>query len=328
MASGPLDRPRDRGSHRRPTATAGGLGVVVGSSLGCLTLVLFAGSAWAGAPVIAAAFAGAAALGLLGALDDLYDLGARAKLLAQLLAALLFVLLAARVETLDLGGGAVLRLGAVIGAAGTALWLVVVCNAVNFMDGANGLAPGVAVIGFLAFALACALGGEGGGGLSGGLGLADAALIAGSAGLGFLPWNLAGGRLFQGDAGALFSAFLLAALAVAGAGPNGRGPCPLYFVPMVLTPFLADVLLTLLARARAGKPLFQAHAEHLYQQWLSRRLSGSHLALALRVYAVVGLYAAAALALSRFGPALQFAGLALGVAVSVIGWVQLKRRLA
>jgi hypothetical protein len=86
--------------------------------------------------------------------------------------------------------------------------------------------------------------------------------------------------------------------------------------------------LTLLARARAGKPLFQAHAEHLYQQWLSRRLSGSHLALALRVYAVVGLYAAAALALLRFGPALQFAGLALGVAVSVIGWVQLKRRLA
>ena len=156
------------------------------------------------------------------------------------------------------------------------------------MDGANGLAAGSMILVFLALALAAALKGD--------FMLGAASLIPAAALCGFLPWNFPRGRLFQGDAGALFSSFLLAGLAVIGAGRTGEGPVPLYAAPLALTPFLADVLLTLLGRARARKPLLQAHADHLYQRWLAGH-GRSHAALSMRAYVIIAAYCAAALGL-------------------------------
>ena len=197
-------------------------------------------------------------LGLVGAWDDLFDLGARFKLLTQIVLSLLFAVFVARIEAIPLTSGLNLPLGAVVGVIGTALWLVVVINAVNFMDGANGLAPGAVAITLLAFALTAFQ--------QGAPSYGGTAIVAALAAFGFLPWNFPKARLFQGDAGALFSGFLLAALAVIGAGPRGQGPVFLLFAPLALLPFLVDVLLTLLVRAKAKKRLFDAHSEHLYQR--------------------------------------------------------------
>ena len=95
--------------------------------------------------------------------------------------------------------------------------------------------------------------------------------------------------------GALFAAFLFAALCLAGAGPEGHGPVSLYFGPIALMPLLTDVLLTLLVRARRRKPLFSAHRDHLYQRWL-RATGKGHLALAWRAGLIVTAYAALATA--------------------------------
>ena len=70
---------------------------------------------------------------------------------------------------------------------------------------------------------------------------------------GFLPWNL-GGRLFQGDAGALFCGFLFAGLAILSTAPRAGSPgLSLYFGPLILLPFLTDVLLTLAHGAGGGQ---------------------------------------------------------------------------
>src|SRR5579875_3346912 len=78
--AGPVDRPRARGSHASPTPTAGGLGIMAGAAAG---LIAYGGLA-GGEGRIAACVGFAALLGLVGALDDLYDIGARPKLLIQL----------------------------------------------------------------------------------------------------------------------------------------------------------------------------------------------------------------------------------------------------
>jgi UDP-GlcNAc:undecaprenyl-phosphate/decaprenyl-phosphate GlcNAc-1-phosphate transferase len=312
---GPVDPPRDRGSHRRPTPTSGGLAIVAGCTLGAALAARLAhlggGELWRTATVLAVA----SGLGALGAADDMFDLGAKLKLLIQMVVGLIFAATVARIEAVPLGGALAIPLGPWLGAVGSALWIVVATNAVNFMDGANGVAGGALAIALAALGLGAFHAGE--------PAVATAALAGAAANVGYLPWNL-GGRLFQGDAGALFSGFLLSGLAVV-AERGGQGVY-LYFAPLTLLPFLTDVLLTLLWRARRGRNLLEAHRDHLYQLWL-RRTGRSHAALAARVAMVMAAYAVYALLVQRAPPALQPALFVAGLAVCVAGWTLTRRRL-
>lgn len=313
--AGPVDAPHERGLHERPTTTSGGIAVMAGVGLGVVALGWLAPAPLGGLRSLAAATGFAALLGVIGACDDLFDFGAAAKLAAQAAVALLFAATVARIQALPLGLGASLSLPAFVGIAGTALWLVVAGNAVNFMDGANGLAPGAIVIALLALATACLASGMP---AAGGL-----ALVGAGAGAGLLPWNLRG-LLFQGDAGALFSSFLFAALSViVSAGP---GRLFLYFGPLLLLPLLTDVLLTLAVRALGRRPLMQAHREHLYQLWLQRD-GRPHLALAWRVWLIMALAATAALSLQHAPVSVQPLAFALAVAVCALSWAMARRRV-
>ena len=310
---GPVDSPNARSSHDRPTVTSGGLAVIAGAALGLAAFAAAAGPHAGLAPaVLTMAFA--AVLGGVGALDDLYDIGAKAKLGMQALAALGFAIWVARIEYLPLPG-LTLGLGTVLGVGGTALWLVTVTNAVNFMDGADGLAAGCMAIGLAVFSMGCFLAGE--------PGLGVAALAGAAALIGFLPWNLPSKRLFQGDAGSLFAGFLFAGLAVAAAA---RGSVSLYLAPFALIPFLTDVLLTLATRAKRGRSLLQAHRDHLYQLWLTRT-GGSHTALACRAWGITAVFAGAGLASERAPGALQPWLFALAVLIAALGWKLVRRRL-
>jgi UDP-N-acetylmuramyl pentapeptide phosphotransferase/UDP-N-acetylglucosamine-1-phosphate transferase len=270
---------------------------------------------------VAALLALAGVLGLVGALDDMFDFGAKAKLAVQAALGIAFAVWVARVEDLPLGLGLSLKLGAVIGVLGVALWIVVAVNAVNFMDGANGLAPGAQVVLFAALAVAALAAGR--------PILAVTALIALTACLGFLPWNLKG-RLFQGDAGALFCSFLFAGLSILLAtGPVELSAqwVSLYFGPLALLPFLTDVLLTLAVRARRRQSLFQAHRDHLYQLWLRQTPPRPHLALTWRVILIMAGYAMAAWLLQTASVGLQPLIFVGAVMFSAAAWVLLRRRL-
>ncbi len=253
---------------------------------------------------IAATLALALVMGVIGALDDLFDIGAKTKLLLQAALALVFATFVAHVEVLPLGLGLNLPLGPIVGIAGVALWIVVATNAVNFMDGANGVAPGAQLCLFIATALATQprypL-------------VAEVSMVAALACAGFLPWNLRG-RLFQGDAGALFCGFLFAGLS-------------LYFGPLILLPFLTDVLLTLAVRARRGQSLLQAHRDHLYQLWLRQDSKPSHIALAWRVMAIMAVYGGCGLLMLVCRPSVQPEIFAAAVAFSALVWALLRRRL-
>jgi UDP-GlcNAc:undecaprenyl-phosphate/decaprenyl-phosphate GlcNAc-1-phosphate transferase len=312
--AGPVDPPGPRRSHGRPTPTSGGLAIMAASCFG-LALVSRSG---ASSPDVRLGWLGlmAAATGLMGAADDLFDLPPRTKLLAQVALALLFARNIARVTDLPLTPGFDLPIGLILGIGGTALWFVVLTNAVNFVDGVDGLAPGATVIVLAGLAA--------GGAMHGQTLLAAAALVGVAAGLGFLPWNLPAHRLFQGDAGALFSGVFVAGLAVLATDPAiGEALSP-YLVPFAALPILTDVLLTLLTRARAGSPLLSAHREHLYQLWLDR-LGARHAALSLRYWLIMALFTAAAV-LNEQAPAnWRGVGFAGGLVVAVGGWVWLRR---
>ena len=315
VASGPIDPPGERGLHVRPTPTAGGVAILLGTSVGALLLA--ATSGMTGGTPLAAALGMATVMGLVGAADDLINLGARVKLLTQLVLALGFSVLFARVEVLSTPLGNLI-LGPVGGALGSALWIVVAVNAVNFMDGADGLSPGTLVIALAALGLASRMGGA--------KGVGDLAIIGAAAGLGFLPWNLPGGRIFQGDAGSLFSGALLAGLTLIAAGKSGEAHVSLWFGPLVLLPLLIDVFLTLISRARRRAPLLQAHRDHLFQRWQVARRS-PHGRLAIAVWLMTGLCSALGLALPRVAVEGRGAVFAIALAVGVGLWVALDRAI-
>jgi UDP-N-acetylmuramyl pentapeptide phosphotransferase/UDP-N-acetylglucosamine-1-phosphate transferase len=315
VGCGPVDLPRDRGLHHRPTPTSGGIAILLGAACGLQAMAALDTTVFGSAP-LAAAFALATLMGLLGAVDDVRDLSPRLKLALQAGLALLFAGSGCRVEALSTPLGT-LALGPLIGTLGSALWIVVAANAVNFMDGANGLAPGAMVIALASLGTAaCAAH------LPGGIG--SVALVAAAAGLGFLPWNLPLGRTFQGDVGALFSSTLFAALVLLAAGQDGEGGLSLWFGPLALLPLLTDVFLTLLARARRRVPLLSAHREHLFQRWLVAR-SATHAALSWRVWGMMIAAGALAAGLGGFPVGARAAVFAVALGLSVLLWRRIDR---
>jgi UDP-GlcNAc:undecaprenyl-phosphate GlcNAc-1-phosphate transferase len=312
--AGPIDPPTARGAHRRPTPTSGGVAIMGAVGLGLLLHPVAGPLGWKLATTLALALA----MGVIGALDDLFDIGAKTKLGLQAALALVFAAFVVHVEVLPLGLGLNLRLGPLVGIVGVALWIVVATNAVNFMDGANGVAPGAQLCLFIVTAWAA---------LRHFPLVAEVSMAAALACAGFLPWNL-GGRLFQGDAGALFCGFLFAGLAILLTEPSIKSPSlGLYFGPLILLPFLTDVLLTLAVRARRGQSLLQAHRDHLYQLWLRQDPQPSHVALAWRVIVIMAAYGGFGLFMLACSPRVQPEMFAAAVAVSALCWGLLRRRL-
>ncbi len=258
---GPKDAPDGgRKTQAVPVPSSGGVGVMVGvaAAIAAGTFIGMPFPEWLGTPPLAGMAAFALFAGLLGWADDVRALPAGLKLVLLLGAAAAAVMIGPRITTLWIAGSG-LSIPLLLGLAGAAAFMFVMANAVNFMDGANGIAMGTALIILLMLALLLAPDTIYAAGVR--LpGMLMAVLIAAAAALaGFLVWNLHG-KLFAGDAGSLSAGGLIGGASALFAV---NGPV---LVPLTLClPILIDVFLTLAWRARQGRPLMQAHRDHAYQ---------------------------------------------------------------
>jgi UDP-N-acetylmuramyl pentapeptide phosphotransferase/UDP-N-acetylglucosamine-1-phosphate transferase len=202
-------------------------------------------------------------------LDDLRGLSAAVRLAAHLLAATLAAMTLFGGESPLLLAGAVLAIG----------WM---CNLYNFMDGSDGLAGGMALFGFLAYAVAAWLAG------STQFALLNLAVAAAAAG--FLTHNFHPARIFLGDAGSVPLGFLAATL-----GLNGwlQRDWTWWFPLLVFSPFIVDASVTLARRLLAGARVWEAHRDHYYQRLV--QLGLGHRGTALAEYAVMAACAIAGL---------------------------------
>ncbi|KWF84155.1 glycosyl transferase [Burkholderia diffusa] len=228
------DIPNDRSLHTLPTPRVGGWGIV---PVCVVALLALAPRMW----LIAIAAAGLAAMSQI---DDRRGLPARVRFSAHLAAvvALIAVFPANAPWWLLVGIGFVM------------VWLT---NLYNFMDGADGLAGGMALFGFGAYAIAALTGPT----PSPDLAVAGS-VVAGTA-LGFLLLNFHPARLFLGDAGSIPLGFFAGALGYWG---WRAGVWPIWFPALVFAPFIADASVTLLKRLLRGEKFWQAHREHYYQR--------------------------------------------------------------
>jgi UDP-N-acetylmuramyl pentapeptide phosphotransferase/UDP-N-acetylglucosamine-1-phosphate transferase len=238
-----LDVPNLRSSHEVPTPRLGGVAIFLGTLVGA-TLLRPEGM-W---PLLTAA----ALIWAVGLADDLSNLHFSVKALCQALAASGLLLFYPPTILSDAPG----ILGVLVFVIAV-FWIVSLSNAFNFMDGIDGFTGGVALVNAL---FLVPLVGTVGGFLP--------AVIGATAG--FLIWNMSPASIFIGDSGAYFLGFSLAAVALYAPALSGQEWTPLGFLAcvVVFTPYLFDTAHTLLRRfkAGAGKNIFLAHREHIYQR--------------------------------------------------------------
>lgn len=270
------DHPNARSLHERPTPRIGGLGMVA-------AILPFAAS-YAHGP-LAAIFGCALALAAISLADDLRSLPIEVRLPAHASAAAIALLALSQPPLITWPWGWT-------GAALAVVGIVWATNLFNFMDGADGLAGGMAAIGFAALAAGATLAG------AGTLALLCAAIA--SAAMGFLAHNFPPARAFLGDCGSTALGFLAAMLGLHGAL---IGAWPGWFPLLVFSAFVVDASVTLALRLARRERFWIAHRDHAYQRlalagWPRRRL-------ALAAYALMGATAASALTALDAGSMVQ-----------------------
>lgn len=195
-------------------------------------------------------------------------------------------------------------------AAALIVGIVWATNAYNFMDGADGLAGGMAIIGFSAYGAAALL-------TQAEL-VATLSLTLTAAAAAFLLFNFPPATVFMGDTGSICLGFLAAILGLQG---WSAGTWPLWFPLLVFSPFLVDASVTLLRRVLRGERFWQAHRDHYYQRLI--RSGWSHRRTALIEYAWMFGVAVSAVA----GLSLNAGGQAAILAVWVTAYAFAMRRI-
>ena len=309
--------PRGRDVHVTPTPRWGGLamlgGVLAGVAMAYQLPALRLAFDTSSAEVLGAVLAGVLLVGV-GVLDDRYDLDALTKFAGQTTAAGVLIIFGVQWSTfwIPFGGGgdgisgSVLSLGYGQGMLLTVLFTVVLVNAMNFVDGLDGLAAGIGMIGALAvgtFAISLIL--QYGNDPS----YYSPALIAavlGGACVGFLPHNFNPARIFMGDSGSMLIGLLLAA---ATTSASGKIPvvvdspryylaslAPLIVLAAVLFVPVLDLAMAVVRRTRAGMSPFSPDKMHLHHRLLE--IGHSQRRAVLLIYLWAGVLAFGAVALT------------------------------
>ncbi|MGA6167963.1 glycosyltransferase family 4 protein [Amycolatopsis magusensis] len=344
---GAVANPRARDVHVIPIPRMGGLamyfGVVGGMALAHQLPVLRRAFEYSLDPV--GVLIGGGLIVLIGALDDRIELDAWTKLAGQVMCAGLLVLFGLQWVSFWVpwgegdGLGSVLVLDKNQGGLLAVFLVVLMINAMNFVDGLDGLAAG---LGFIAAAATCAFslgvlhdtGGD--------VGSYPPALIAAAlagACLGFLPHNFQPAKIFMGDSGSMLIGLMLAAASTSASGKIPYSQVdptdtvallsPLLVVAAVLFVPLLDLLLAVVRRTRRGESPFAADKMHLHHRLLE--IGHSQRRAVMLIYLWAGVLAFGVVSVTLFDTAAVFwlvgAGLLLAILVSAVPRLRSRQRV-
>lgn len=330
---GAVAYPRERDVHVTPTPRLGGVGMYLGLLAAMLLAAQlpalnrsFAFSSdvpavlWAGLVIVA-----------VGVVDDRFGIDSLTKFAGQVTAAGVLVLLGLQWIQVyfPFGGGNILVFDQLQAGLVTVAVAVLLINAMNFVDGLDGLAAGIGLIAALAMcAFSLGLLSRSGGDVSNYPPALIAAVLAGVC-LGFLPHNFEPARIFMGDSGSMLIGLLLAAVSTSASGkvsPIAYGGRDLV---ALLTPLLVvgavsfipvlDLLMAIVRRTRAGRSPFSPDKMHLHHRMLG--LGHSHRRSVLLIYLWTGVIAFGAVATTLFDLRVVALVMAIGLVIALVGSV-------
>jgi UDP-GlcNAc:undecaprenyl-phosphate GlcNAc-1-phosphate transferase len=309
IAIGVPDRPDHRKAHTKTTPKSGGVGIVAAFMLGFLLLYQYGQVSRLGQGYFLGVIGAAVMMAVISLIDDILDVSFIIKLLAQFAAASIAVAAGLWVHVFALPLIGTVDIGW-LGVPLTFFFILYVTNAMNFIDGLNGLAAGVTLVTCLFLAgIAAAYDG---------FFVYTAALLLAGGVLGFLPFNYPKAQIFMGDVGSQFCGFMLALFGISAAR----------YGALLLSGVLFDVTFTLIRRLLAGENIAQAHRGHLYQVAARAGVDARLVALFHWGFAAVGGLTAIGFLAAQHGFKLAAAIAPLMLQVVWAGYVIRRARLA
>jgi UDP-GlcNAc:undecaprenyl-phosphate GlcNAc-1-phosphate transferase len=255
---GAIDIPKDgRRVHKKPIPRLGGAAIYLGAIISVLLFL----------PKTEETFciaAGCTIIAVLGIFDDKYELSPKVKLLGQIIAATVLIIGGVKIDWLtNPFGNGMIYLG-IFALPLTLFWVVGITNAMNLIDGLDGLAAGIAIISSGSLFIVSLINGR-----------YEAAIVTAAvtgAALGFLPYNFNPAKIFMGDTGSMFLGFVLSAVSIQGAVKSAAAIA-------IAVPILAlgvpifDTTFAIIRRTKNGKPIMQPDKGHLHHRLLEMGLT-------------------------------------------------------
>lgn len=329
---GAIDHPSDRKVHPAPTPRLGGVGLLIGvlAALGVAFLLPAFRPVFDDSSELQGTMIAAAVICAVGVVDDFRSLSAPAKAAGQILAAGLLILSGVELLFFWFPTQGVISLGSDLAVPLTVAWVLLLANAINLVDGLDGLAAGTVAIAAGAFFVYVHAGPSAFGDRPSSAALLSA--VAAGASIGFLPYNFHPARIFMGDSGSMLLGLLLASATISGVGrsiqPSG-GDIAAFSIPVLIPVILiavplVDVALAVVRRLRHHRPVFAPDKEHIHHQL--QEIGHTHRRAVLVMYLWSVLLAGSALAVTFINGRAIVAAL-LGCAAFIIAATFVPQRL-
>jgi len=292
---GAVDRPNARKVHTRIMPRLGGLAIYAAFAAGFFALLPLLPDAMLSGydkRFIAALLAGGTIIVLIGALDDRFELSAKVKLLGQIAAACVVVFgFGIRINLLNIPFGETMQpVAEWLAIPLTILWIVGCTNAINLIDGLDGLAAGVSGIAIATILVMAAIMG------SEPVLLLSAPLLGGI--IGFLRYNFHPAKIFMGDSGSLFLGFSLATLSMLG---FKQVTIVSFVTPLLIIGVpLSDTFFAIVRRVVNKRPIFAPDKGHLHH--CLRELGFSHRGTVLIIWGIAAFFGLTAIFMSTVVP--------------------------
>ena len=285
IATDVVDRPTSsHKSHMKPVPYLGGVAIIVGVILVSYSTSLISNftseTFWLATSVLGPALA----LGLIGLWDDIKNLPPLPRFIAQSVAGIFTASILIITDNVGNPTGS-----AIFDSIITVIWVVGICNSINFFDNLDGGAAGTVAISSIALAYLALSGDQ--------YLIAALSTVTAGATLGFLVWNKSPAKIYMGDAGALFLGVLLATLTVR-FEPTTQSPISAYFVPIFLLAIpILDTTVAVLSRIRRHISPFQGGQDHLSHRLI--RAGCSRRTAAFSLWGLSAIYASIAVFISN-----------------------------
>lgn len=277
---GALDKPDERKVHKKLMPRLGGLAIYFSFLAGVALFPPDMIDVW---PIVT----GATVIIMLGILDDIFTLSAKVKFLGQIVAALIPVLAGIQINYITIPDGNVIEFG-YLAIPISVFWIVSITNAINLIDGLDGLAAGVSSIALISIStLAFSLGNS--------VATFISILLLGST-LGFLVYNFYPAKIFMGDTGSLFLGYMISVVAILGFTKSAT-ILSLIIPIIILGVPIIDTTFAIIRRIVNGKPLTAPDKYHLHHCLI--RLGFSHRQSVVLIYLLSALFSLAAIIFSR-----------------------------
>ena len=282
LVSGAVDVPGARRVHTGLVPRMGGVAVVFGFFAPLVALYALrtpiGRTLFSTTTVAEGLLIGSLLLVAVGLLDDIRGVGVKYKLAAQIVAATAAYAHGMRIGGVELPWVGVYHLGWLAWPV-TVAWFVAIINAINLIDGLDGLAAGVVFFACLTnFVIAA---------LAGNYVILFVTASLGGAVIGFLFYNFNPARIFMGDTGSMFLGFILAAASLLGAGSQKTPTLVAILVPILALGLpITDMLVTIVRRFVARRPIFSADRGHIHHRLLDIGLTHRRAVLCLYLASV------------------------------------------